>query len=157
MSDRYWESDQLNDEWLGIMLLINPHLSWRFKAEILSFEEQNNFGPIRSVIDFLVPTFGHEIKHVSGTVVGLWQLVQQRSVFSKLRQVFYHLDIWERFKRLFPSKCKDLPERDPEGPNIAFCRVSSLQLKQRCWLQKKRLSRKISNQQCSLPRHPPDG
>ena len=65
------------------------------------------------------PALQHQLEDVPGTVVGLAQHRGQRPGLAEVGQALHHLFISESLVRKFPGEGQDLPERDPEGPDVA--------------------------------------
>ena len=74
---------------------------------------------VRPVVPVFGPTLQHQLEDVSGTVVGLAQHLGQSLGVTELREVLHHLLIAERLVRQLPGEGEDLPERHPEGPDVA--------------------------------------
>ena len=74
---------------------------------------------VRPVVPVFGPTLQHQLEDVSGTVVGLAQHLGQSLGVTELREVLHHLLIAQRLVRQLPGEGEDLPERHPEGPDVA--------------------------------------
>ena len=71
------------------------------------------------VVSVFGPALQHQLEDVSRTVVGLTQHLWQRLGVTELGQVLHHLLVTESLVGQLPGEGEDLPERHPEGPDVA--------------------------------------
>ena len=81
--------------------------------------EESNYLKVWPVLGVFGPALKHQLEDVPGAVVGLAQQFWQRPSLTEVGQVLHHFFITESLVGQLPGEGEDLPERHPEGPDVA--------------------------------------